>query len=469
MYWINDTQNAINFIENNLLEDINADDVSKHIHSSSDHFQRTFNIVTGISINEYIRNRRLTLAGEEIINTQARILDVSMKYGYDSPDSFTKAFTRFHGVTPTSARAAKENLKHFYPLSIKIFIKGGFGMSRKIISNIPEIDNNGNEVDYVFNLLQAVFAIMGTKVDKSEIAVHSGIANRFVWVPGRWAGGNESIESTNETPFETEIRIFKTFGWDARYITVLRDGSKKPLNTDNKQIRYDFVDAIDKDYPVLYRTVHCKRLNIIIGYEDNGSKIICKDAVETAGVNTNSETVFRDNWEDIITEYILLKEKTEPAPERERALCTLELIVNRARSTDYICNKKVGLAAWESFLHDLEFDDFSQLTHDEIRRRMGIYCDGLCQIWGRNASLPYYRQLAENLAEWRDELAAAVTALDACANYGGFLWTQGHSFDESGYEKFRDPAARKILADEGRKAMLMDMKAVEQFEKILAK
>ena len=125
MNWINDIQKAINFIENNLLEDITVDDVSNHIHSSTDYFQRTFNIVTGISISEYVRNRRLTLAGEELKNTQVKVIDVSMKYGYDSPDSFTKAFTRFHGVTPASARVSENNLKYFHPLSIEIYIKGG--------------------------------------------------------------------------------------------------------------------------------------------------------------------------------------------------------------------------------------------------------------------------------------------------------------------------------------------------------
>ena len=128
MNWINDTQRAINFIENNLHENITVDDVASHIYASVGHFQRVFNIVTGYSISEYIRNRRLTLAGGELKNTQAKVIDVALKYGYDSPDSFTKAFTRFHGVTP--AKISDVQLKHFYPFSIKIFIKGGFNMSK---------------------------------------------------------------------------------------------------------------------------------------------------------------------------------------------------------------------------------------------------------------------------------------------------------------------------------------------------
>ena len=66
-------------------------------------------------------------------------------------------------------------------------------------------------------------------------------------------------------------------------------------------------------------------------------------------------------------------------------------------------------------------------------------------------------------------MLTAVEALDACASYGGFLWSQGFTFDEAGYEKFRTPEARKILVEAGRRAMQKDMEAVEQFEKILRK
>ena len=158
MNWISDTQKAVNFIESNLLENINADDVANYIHSSTDYFQRIFNIVTGFSISEYVRNRRLTLAGEELGNTQAKIIDISLKYGYDSPESFTKAFTRFHGITPNNARLQSHRLKNFRPLTISLTIQGGFDMSInheifKLAQYLScETDNkiNGVEVPFLF-------------------------------------------------------------------------------------------------------------------------------------------------------------------------------------------------------------------------------------------------------------------------------------------------------------------------------
>ena len=161
-------------------------------------------------------------------------------------------------------------------------------------------------------------------------------------------------------------------------------------------------------------------------------------------------------------------------PERQRILEQLKFIVAHARRADKIRGFiSSGIAAWEAYLHMLEHEDLSTLPldtgEDNVNLRLGIYCDGLCQIWERHAALPYYCSLAEKYPEWREELNAAVAALDECSKYGGFLWSQGFAFEGEGLEKFRNPAARKILADEGRKAMQKDMEAVEQFKKILQK
>ena len=481
MNWINDTQRAISFIEKNLLENINADDVARYINSSADYFQRTFNIVTGLSISEYIRNRRLTLAGEELKNTRVKVIDVAMKYGYDSPDSFTKAFTRFHGVTPVSARVSSISLKCFQPLSININIKGGFNMNRKIIPNIPDIGYYGSETDYSINLLTATFSVAGDKTDRAELAFYSGMANHFCWIENDWIGsrGCECFGCINETPFQEELRLLKTIGWSAKYVVVDRDKDGTMLNTDAEQIKRDFVESIDKGYPILSRLkTHQHKQSIIIGYEDDGGKIVCKAAIEgnpsEGGDHKDAETFVHENWQEVILDYIVLKERLEPVSERQRILEQLELITTRARRTDKIRGKiSSGFAAWEAYLNMLEYEDLSKLPlndgKDSVNLRLGIYCDGLCQIWERHAGLPYYRSLAEKYLEWRDELETAVAALDECSKYGGFLWEQGFAFEGEGLEKFRDPAARKILADEGRKAMQKDMDAVEQFEKILRK
>lgn len=89
-------------------------------------------MLCGFTISEYIRKRRLSLAGNEIAGSDIKIIDIAIKYGYDSPDSFTKAFTRFHGVTPTVARKKHTTLKSFAPLKLTIALEGGYLMDYKI-------------------------------------------------------------------------------------------------------------------------------------------------------------------------------------------------------------------------------------------------------------------------------------------------------------------------------------------------
>lgn len=143
MSWVNDVQNAVSFIEANLLEDIDVQDAAEHIYSSKDRFQKVFSVVTGLTVSEYIRNRRLSLAGRELSLPSAKVTDVALKYGYETPESFTKAFTRFHGCTPTEARADIRKARVFHPLTIQLNVKGGFNMSKQFMPQIPARRLNG--------------------------------------------------------------------------------------------------------------------------------------------------------------------------------------------------------------------------------------------------------------------------------------------------------------------------------------
>ena len=133
MDWIRGIQRAIDYMEERLTQEIDYAKVAEQAYSSSFHFQRTFNILTDMTVGEYIRNRRLSQAGEELSATNAKVIDVAFKYGYDTPESFAKAFTRFHGVTPSEARKEGVLLKSFKRLSISITLKGGTIMEYQIV------------------------------------------------------------------------------------------------------------------------------------------------------------------------------------------------------------------------------------------------------------------------------------------------------------------------------------------------
>lgn len=133
MEWISAMQQAIDYMERHLLEDINYEDVARAVHISGYEFHRAFSFLTGMTANAYIRSRRLSLAGRALLETDAKITDIALKYGYDTPESFTKAFTRFHGVSPRVAREGCARLVLFNPLAIKISMEGGKCMDYRIL------------------------------------------------------------------------------------------------------------------------------------------------------------------------------------------------------------------------------------------------------------------------------------------------------------------------------------------------
>lgn len=133
MNWIEGMSNAVSYIEDNLTEELTSENIAKQAFVSAFYFQKAFGMLCGFTVGEYIRLRRLTLAGSELIATDEKIIDIALKYGYDSPDSFTKAFSRFHGVTPSAVRKDGAMVKSFAPLKIKFALEGGFIMDYKIV------------------------------------------------------------------------------------------------------------------------------------------------------------------------------------------------------------------------------------------------------------------------------------------------------------------------------------------------
>ena len=106
--WNEGIVSAIAYMEDHLDTELNIDDIAEKACVSRFHFQRIFNALCGFTMGEYIRNRRLTLAAQELASSEAKVIDVALKYGYESPDSFARAFTRFHGV---ALRREKKGIK----------------------------------------------------------------------------------------------------------------------------------------------------------------------------------------------------------------------------------------------------------------------------------------------------------------------------------------------------------------------
>jgi len=131
--WIEGFQKSIDYIEQNLPEELNIEDIAKKAGLSPFYYQRIFGALCGMTVGEYIRARRMTMAAQELSCSEHKVIDIAAKYGYDSPDSFAKAFQRFHGITPTQARESGTQLRSFAPLHIKITLEGGNMLDYKIV------------------------------------------------------------------------------------------------------------------------------------------------------------------------------------------------------------------------------------------------------------------------------------------------------------------------------------------------
>ena len=131
MNWIQGIQRAIDYVEANITEEIDFEEAARQAYASSFHFQRIFGILRGFSLGDYIRMRRLSLAAEELSVGDAKIIDVALKYGYDTPESFSRAFSRFHGISLSEAKHGG-NIRIFTPLSVKLTLTGGAKMDYRI-------------------------------------------------------------------------------------------------------------------------------------------------------------------------------------------------------------------------------------------------------------------------------------------------------------------------------------------------
>lgn len=169
---------AMQYIEDNLTHEIDFKEVAKIAFCSEYHFKRMFSFLAGISLSEYIRCRRLTLAAFELKDSNAKVIDVAIKYGYNSPDSFTRAFQNLHGITPSEARSTIRSLKAYSPMTFQLSIQGGNEMNYRIEEKGPfQIIGIQKRVPIVFNGVNKEIASMWKSLTPQSIQTLKMLSN----------------------------------------------------------------------------------------------------------------------------------------------------------------------------------------------------------------------------------------------------------------------------------------------------
>nr|WP_251025747.1 AraC family transcriptional regulator [Bacillus sp. ISL-47] len=169
---------AMKFIEDHLTENINFKEAASIAYCSEYHFKRMFSFLAGIPLSEYIRRRRLTLAAFDLRDPNRKVIDIAVKYGYSSPDAFTRAFQQLHGITPTEARNNGHSLKAYPPMTFQLSIQGGNEMNYRIVEKEAfRIIGIKKRVPIVFSGVNPEIAAMWQSLDEERINELKNLSN----------------------------------------------------------------------------------------------------------------------------------------------------------------------------------------------------------------------------------------------------------------------------------------------------
>ena len=135
--WIEGFQESIDYMEEHMADELDIEAIAGKAALSPFYYQRIFGALCGLTVGEYIRALRMTLAAQELARAGTKVIDAAIRYGYDSPDSFAKTFQRFHGITPSRAKEPGALLRSLAPLHIKITLEGGNMMDYRIVEKAP--------------------------------------------------------------------------------------------------------------------------------------------------------------------------------------------------------------------------------------------------------------------------------------------------------------------------------------------
>ncbi|MFD2370249.1 GyrI-like domain-containing protein [Brevibacillus sp. GCM10020057] len=169
---------ALVYIEEHLADEIDYKEVARLAACSEYHFKRMFPFLAGISLSEYIRRRRLTLAAFELAHSDCRVLDIAVKYGYSSADSFARAFHALHGITPSEARGHGASLKAYPRMTFQLTIQGGSEMNYRIVEKSAfRIVGIQKRVPIQFHGVNPEIAEMWQSLDEATIHLLKSLSN----------------------------------------------------------------------------------------------------------------------------------------------------------------------------------------------------------------------------------------------------------------------------------------------------
>ena len=408
MIWVDKIQEAITFIENNLFEPINVESISKVINYAPSSFSNFFSAVVGYSVGEYIRFRRLSIAAELFIKDEVAVTDMAFKCGFETVESFSKAFKRFFGYTPSQFKKSKLKYNKFSPITINFSLEGGFSMTRNLIPGLQKVDwsDTQRQSEYV-NSVVSVLNGLGENTNYDYVCAVSGSAFRTSFSMQGWNFGNYHA---SHVPVIFE-HTFKMFGYNVAH------HARSDFETDSKLI----MDSIDKGFPVmtLNGVINCSDTCLISGYDNDGQVLLGYNPFMYINDDHQEEPddtgYFRkSDWhngffsENNHGSILIINDKCEKPSKENSFTETLKLIKHIIAEKEIYPGQYNGIAAHKAFANALltyEWDD-------NFEPYMCVMCNYKQYLDRQYAAKFFQDNGRDDLAECYTEVAKLSTRLE---------------------------------------------------------
>ncbi len=356
MAWVDNVKEAIEYIEANLFEPISAESVGRAIYYAPSSFSNLFSAITGYSVGEYIRFRRLSCAAEDLETGRYSVTDVAFKCGYETVEAFSKAFKRLFGYPPSKVAASRSGSHRFAPISIDFRLSGGFTMKRNLIPGLLRVDwSDTQRQNELVNSVVSALNGVGEKLDYDYVCAVSGSAFRTSFSMPSAREWNLSNYHAINTPIIVE-HTFKMLGYTVSH--HIRSG----YDTDVRLI----MDSIDRGFPVitLEGVINHADACVISGYDNDGQVLLGYNPFmyidDDHGEAPDDTGYFRkSDWHDgLFAEgskgRILILEGPYEKPDKNAVLTeTLKLISRLIGEESLVPGQYNGLAAHKAFANAL--------------------------------------------------------------------------------------------------------------------
>lgn len=444
MIWVGKIQEAINFIECSLFDPINAEAVGKAINYAPSSLSNIFSAIVGYSVGEYIRFRRLSVAAEQLENGNISVTDMAFNCGFETVESFTKAFKRFFGFAPSQFAKSKSKSKFikFSPININFSLQGGFCMARNLIPGLQKVDwsDTQRQNEYVNSVVSALNGL-GENTNYDYVCAVSGSAYRTSFSMEGWSFGNHHASYVPIIFNHT----FKMLGYN------VTQHVRSDFETDSKLI----MDSIDKGVPVLTLegVINNSDTCLISGYDNDGQVLLGynpfmyieddhKEEADETGYFRKTDWhngIFADNNQGSI---LIIGDKCKKLSKEEIFAETLNLIKRLITEESIFPGQYNGLSAHKAFANALLTYDWD----DNFSPYMCVMCS-YKQYLDRKYAVKFFKD------NNRNDLAAIYNNIvDICVKLGKII-----PQDFSAGDMFCDKSKLKPYCD-----ALLEISALEE-------